>query len=59
MSTADQAINRAARIYVAGHRGMVGGAIVRQLEQSGYTKIITRTRAELDLTNQAPVSACF
>lgn len=59
MSTADQAINRAARIYVAGHRGMVGGAIVRQLEQSGYTNIITRTRAELDLTNQAQVSAFF
>jgi GDP-L-fucose synthase len=59
MSTADQAINRAASIYVAGHRGMVGGAIVRQLEQSGYTNIITRTRAELDLTNQAQVSAFF
>jgi GDP-L-fucose synthase len=59
MYTADQAINRAASIYVAGHRGMVGGAIVRQLEQSGYTNIITRTRAELDLTNQAQVSAFF
>lgn len=47
------------KIYVAGHRGMVGSAIVRRLEKSGYENIITRTRAELDLTNQAAVQAFF
>ena len=41
------------KIYVAGHRGMVGSAIVRELERLGYTNIITRAHAELDLTNQA------
>ncbi|MCF8178007.1 MAG: GDP-L-fucose synthase, partial [Sulfuritalea sp.] len=41
------------RIYVAGHRGMVGSALVRRLEQSGYANILTRTHAELDLLNQA------
>ena len=39
-----------AKIYVAGHRGMVGSAIVRQLEKEGYTNIITRTHKELDLS---------
>lgn len=48
-----------AKIYVAGHRGMVGGAIVRQLEALGYANLITRTRAELDLTNQAAVNNFF
>ena len=38
-----------AKIYVAGHRGMVGSAIVRELKKQGYTNIITRTHAELDL----------
>jgi len=42
-------------IYVAGHRGMVGSAIVRCLEAQGYSRIITRTRSELDLTDQAAV----
>lgn len=46
-----------AKIYVAGHRGMVGSALVRRLEQAGYTNIITRTRAELDLLNQAATHA--
>lgn len=41
-----------ARIYVAGHRGMVGSAIVRELERQGYTNILTRTHKELDLTRQ-------
>jgi len=45
------------KIYVAGHRGMVGAAIVRTLETRGETNIITRTHAELDLTNQAQVNA--
>lgn len=48
-----------AKIFVAGHRGMVGSAIVRQLEKSGYTNIITRTRSELDLTNQQAVVDFF
>ncbi|BDT78426.1 GDP-L-fucose synthase [Polynucleobacter yangtzensis] len=47
------------RIYVAGHRGMVGSAIVRNLQAKGYKNIITRTHAELDLTNQAAVENFF
>lgn len=47
------------KIYVAGHRGMVGSAIVRNLESKGFTNIVTRTHAELDLTNQAAVQAFF
>ena len=47
------------KIYVAGHRGMVGSAIVRNLEAKGFTNIITRTHAELDLTNQAAVQVFF
>ena len=43
------------KIYVAGHRGMVGGAILRQLQARGDAKIITRTHAELDLTNHSAV----
>jgi GDP-L-fucose synthase len=48
-----------ARIYVAGHRGMVGSAIVRQLQAQGHTNILVRTHAELDLCNQAAVQAFF
>lgn len=47
------------RIYVAGHRGMVGSSIVRNLETKGFTNVVTRTHAELDLTNQAAVKAFF
>ena len=47
------------KIYVAGHRGMVGSAIVRTLKEKGYQNIVTRTHAELDLTNQAAVQAFF
>lgn len=47
------------RIYVAGHRGMVGSAIVRKLEKEGYTNIIVRTSSELDLRDQAAVNAFF
>ena len=47
------------KIYVAGHRGMVGSAIVRELKRQGYTNIVTRTHAELDLTRQADVEAFF
>jgi GDP-L-fucose synthase len=47
------------KIYVAGHRGMVGSAIVGNLESKGFTNIVTRTHAELDLTSQAAVQAFF
>lgn len=47
------------KIYVAGHRGMVGSAIVRELERQGYHNIITRTHSELDLTDQRAVEAFF
>lgn len=47
------------RIYVAGHHGMVGSAIVRQLQARGGCKIVTRTHAELDLLNQADVQKFF
>ena len=46
-----------AKIYVAGHRGMVGSAIVRELQRQGYTNIITRTHKELDLTRQDAVKS--
>lgn len=47
------------KIYVAGHRGLVGSAIVRCLQAEGYANVITRTSKELDLTNQAAVLAFF
>ncbi len=52
-------MNRESKIYIAGHRGMVGGAIVRALTERGYTNLITRTSSELDLTNQAAVETFF
>lgn len=52
-------VEKNAKIYVAGHRGMVGSAIVRELQRQGYTNIITRTHSELDLTNQAAVDTFF
>ena len=47
------------KIYVAGHRGMVGSAIVRELERQGYTNVITRTHKELDLSRQEEVEMFF
>ncbi|MBT8529313.1 GDP-L-fucose synthase [Polynucleobacter paneuropaeus] len=47
------------KIYVAGHRGMVGSAIVRTLQSQGFTNIATRSHAQLDLTNQAQVKTFF
>lgn len=47
------------KIFVAGHRGLVGGAIYRDLIAKGYTNVITRTHSELDLTNQAAVNNFF
>lgn len=47
------------KIYVAGHRGMVGSAIVRRLQRDGFNNIVTRSSSELDLRNQAAVEAFF
>ncbi|WP_075836710.1 GDP-L-fucose synthase family protein [Deinococcus marmoris] len=52
-------MNRDARIYLAGHRGLVGGAILRRLQAEGYGNLVTRTSAELDLRDQAAVKAFF
>ena len=52
-------MNKNSKIYVAGHRGMVGSAITRKLEKEGYTNIITRTSAQLDLRNQQAVADFF
>jgi len=52
-------MEKASKIYVAGHRGMVGSALVRKLIQEGYTNILTRTSNELDLRNQQAVSHFF
>ena len=54
-----QPLDRNKKIYVAGHRGLVGSALVRKLEQEGFTNIITRTHAQLDLTRQDRVEAFF
>lgn len=48
-------MDQQAKIYIAGHRGMVGSAILRRLQSAGYTNLLTRTHAELDLTRQLPV----
>ncbi len=50
-------MNTSARIFVTGHRGMVGSALVRRLQAGGYGNLLTRTRAELDLLDQAAVHA--
>lgn len=52
-------MDKASRIYVAGHRGLAGSAIVRQLAADGFTNLITRTHAELDLTRQEAVDRFF
>jgi GDP-L-fucose synthase len=52
-------INKNTKIYVAGHRGMVGSAIVRELQAKEFANIVTRTHAELDLTNQQAVQNFF
>lgn len=49
-------MDKSAKIYVAGHRGMVGSAIVRRLKSAGYSNILTRTHADLDLTQQSKVT---
>ncbi|MBQ5849912.1 MAG: NAD-dependent epimerase/dehydratase family protein, partial [Lachnospiraceae bacterium] len=52
-------MNKSDKIYVAGHRGLVGSAIVRNLNAKGYTNVIGRTHKELDLTNQQAVIDFF
>src|SRR5574344_2300901 len=52
-------MNKTSKIYVAGHRGLVGSAIVKNLQSKGYTNIITRTHSELDLINQKAVVEFF
>jgi len=52
-------MNHNSKIYVAGHRGMVGSAIVRELQRQGYDNLVLRTHKELDLTNQAQVNSFF
>jgi GDP-L-fucose synthase len=52
-------MNQNSKIYIAGHRGMVGSAIVRELQKQGYNNLITKTHAELDLLNQTKVDEFF
>ena len=52
-------IEKNTKFFVAGHKGMVGSAIVRELERQGYSNIITRTHQELDLINQVAVEDFF
>lgn len=54
-----QVIDKSTKIFVAGHRGLVGSAIVRKLNESGYSNLVTRTRAELDLRDAAAVRDFF
>ena len=52
-------MEKASKIFVAGHNGLVGSALVKNLIQKGYTNIVTRTRQELDLTNTSDVNTFF
>ncbi len=52
-------MDKTAKVYVAGHRGMVGSALVRRLKKKGYRNIVARTRGELDLTRQQQVESFF
>ena len=52
-------MNYMSNIYVAGHNGLVGSAIIRELKKRGYKKIITASRSQLDLINQEKVSKFF
>jgi GDP-L-fucose synthase len=48
-------MNKSDKIYIAGHKGLVGSAILRLLQKEGYTNLVYKTRKELDLTNQVDV----
>ena len=52
-------MNKDSRIYIAGHRGLVGSAILQRLQNAGYTRLLTRTHAELDLTDAVAVERFF
>lgn len=52
-------MQKSAKIYIAGHRGMAGSALVRRLQALGYTNLLTRTHSQLDLTNQSTVESFF
>jgi GDP-L-fucose synthase len=52
-------MNKGAKVYVAGHRGLVGSALLRRLAAGGFENVVTRTHSELDLTRQAEVEAFF
>ena len=52
-------MNKNSKIYIAGHRGLVGSAILNNLKAKGYTNFITKTHKELDLTNQQEVAKFF
>ena len=52
-------MNKTSKIYIAGHRGLVGSAIVKNLQSKGYTNLVCKTHAELDLTNQKAVENFF
>ena len=52
-------MDKNAKIYLAGHRGLVGSAILQELEKQGFTQLIYKTHAELDLTNQKAVKEFF
>jgi GDP-L-fucose synthase len=52
-------MEKKAKVYIAGHRGMVGSALLRKLTAEGFTNLVYRTSAELDLRNQASVARFF
>ena len=52
-------MNKNSKIYIAGHRGLVGSALMRNLQGKGFSRLITRTHTELDLTNQAATDTFF
>jgi len=59
MTSGQPPLDRAARVFVAGHRGLVGSAIIRRLERDGFTNILTASRDQLDLRDQAAVNYWF
>lgn len=59
MTNSDTEITKQSKIYVAGHRGMVGSSLIRKLQARSYSNIVTRTRAELDLLDQSAVRSFF
>nr|MBD3622660.1 NAD-dependent epimerase/dehydratase family protein [Sunxiuqinia sp.] len=52
-------MNKNSKIYIAGHRGLVGSALLKNLKKQGYQNFVLRTHAELDLTNQEAVADFF